>query len=173
MKILHIIYTQGVSGAEKHLKYLLPGLKKQGINCEVLILCSPACINLLSSFSNELIDAGVNSTIISIKNNVSFYTLKAVKNFIINNNFLIVHSHLLRTDLIISLVKQFYIKNLYIISTKHGYQEKVLINYDPASPIIKRNLIYYITKYTLSKINKNISISKFISQIFLNFKLTK
>lgn len=173
MKILHIIYTQGVSGAEKHLKYLLPGLKKHGINCEVLILCPPACISLLSSFSNELINADVNSTIISIKNNVSFNTLKVVKNFILDNNFLIVHSHLLRTDLIVSLVKQFYITNLYIISTKHGYQEKVLINYDPAHPIIKRSLIYYITKYTFSKINKNISISKCISQLFINLKLTK
>ncbi len=172
MKILHIIYTHAVSGAEKHLKYLLPGLKSIGIECEVLILCPPLSIYTFQRFSDEIIKAGVNSTVIPVKKNISPTTLKIVKNFLINNNFSIVHSHLLRTDLIVSLVKQFYIKDLFIISTKHGYQEKVLINYDPTDPIIKRNLIYYITKYTLIKINKNISISKCISQLFINLKLT-
>lgn len=173
MKILHIIYTNGISGAEKHLKYLLPGLVSKGIECELLILCPPFCFTLLSNFSDEMNRVGVKSTVISIRNNVSIKTLTVVKNFLINKKFSIVHSHLLRTDLIVSLIKQFYLKNLYIISTKHGYQENVLISYNPSHPKIKKDIIYYITKYTFGKINKNISISKAISELFINLKLTK
>lgn len=173
MRVLHIIYTIGISGAEKHLKYLLPGLANNGIECDLLILCPPASVKLLNDFSEGMKIIGVKSTVISIKYNVSIKTLSTVKNFLIDNNFSIVHSHLLRTDLIVSLVKQFYLKNLFIISTKHGYQEKILMTYDPTHPKITRNLIYYITKYTFSKINKNISISRCISQLFVNFKLTK
>ena len=173
MKILHIIYTNGIGGAEKHLKYLLPGLKMEGIDCELLILCPNNSINLLNILANEIKHEGVKSTVISIKSNISLTTLEIVKKFLIDNHFSVVHSHLLRTDLIISLVKQFYIKNLFIISTKHGYQEKVLIKYNPNRPNIKRNIVYYITKYTFSKIDKNISVSKYISQLFINLKLTK
>ena len=173
MKILHIIYTNGIGGAEKHLKYLLPGIKNQGIDCELLILCPPASLNILSKFAEEIKAEGVNSTVISIKHNISIKTLTVVKNFLLKNKFLIVHSHLLRTDLIVSMIKQFYINSLFIISTKHGYQEKVLTNYTPLQPKIKKDLIYYVTKYTLSKINKNISVSKYISQLFMNLNLSK
>ena len=173
MKILHIIYTEGVSGAEKYLKNLLPGLLQHNIVCELLIICPPVSVNNVKAFAAEINKAGVPSTILEVNNSTSYTTLKKVKNYLRSNKFYTVHSHLLRTDLIVSLIKQFYLKDLFIISTKHGYQEKTLINYNLKEPVIVKNFIYYVTKYTFQKINKNISISRFISELFISLKLTK
>ena len=46
-------------------------------------------------------------------------------------------------------------------------------NTNPIIFIITRDFYYYVTKYLLKKIDRNISISKCISELFVNFKLTE
>ncbi|MEJ7626502.1 MAG: glycosyltransferase family 4 protein [Ferruginibacter sp.] len=169
---MQLICTNGVSGAEKHLKHLLPGLKKFDIECDLMIICPLGFSPVLTEFANDLIDNGIKVTVVPVKKYISVQSLQIINRYLLDNEIEILHSHMLRSDLLGSLIKQFYFKNLFLISTKHGYQEKVIINYSPEKYTIPNNLYYYISKYTLKRINKNIAISKSLSELYINFELT-
>jgi glycosyltransferase involved in cell wall biosynthesis len=173
MKILHLIYTHGVSGAEKHLKHLLPGLKAYGIDCSLMIVCPPDSAEIINSFADEFNSAGVNTNVMITKKGIHRNTLKAIAIHLKENGIGIIHSHLIRADIMAAMVKQFFFRKLFVISTKHGYQEQVMAYYSSENFKIPRNLFYYFTWYTLWKANKNISISQCTSNLFVNFKLTK
>lgn len=173
MKILHLIYTHGISGAEKHLLNLLPGLKQNGIDCELIIVCPPKFEDNLTEFASEFHKKNVHARVISSKKNISFDLLNTINKYLKQHKINIVHSHLLRSDIIVSLIKQFFNKKLFLISTKHGYQEKVLLDYMHTNNKITKNLFYYLSLYSIKKSNANIAVSKYMSDFFVNYKLAK
>ncbi len=173
MKILHVIYTEGVSGAEKHLLNLLPGMKHRGYECELLLICPADKKEKFTAMITKLNEHQVPVHIINASGSITLTALLKLKHFIRKNKILTVHSHLLRTDLLLSLVKQLFCRRLFIISTKHGYHEQVQENYSVEHFVVKKDLYFYLTRFTLKMINENISISKCISQLFLNLQLTK
>ncbi|MEJ7610961.1 MAG: glycosyltransferase family 4 protein [Ferruginibacter sp.] len=162
-----------MSGAEKHLKHLLPALKAQEVDCELLIICPPAAESILDEFCREFSAAGVKASLLIVKRQFSLGTLRKLNSFLRKNNFSTVHSHLIRTDLMLSLVKQFFYKRLSIISTKHGYREKVQKHYLPGAFTVRRDLYYWVNRYALSRISRNISVSAAISGLFKNLELTE
>jgi glycosyltransferase involved in cell wall biosynthesis len=98
---------------------------------------------------------------------------KKINNYIKQENISVVHSHLSNADLIAVLIKIIYNKKLFVISSKHGYDEKYLVKYSPeVNPhIIDRNVYYYFTKFLLKNIDVNLSISRAISDLYFNIKL--
>lgn len=173
MKIAHLIYTEGVSGAEKHLKHLLPGLKAHDIFCEVIIVCPSFCLNSLQKFAEELQQLKIPTYIIVANRGVALSTLKKIYKYLKEKEISVLHSHLLRSDLLATFVKIFFLKKLFIFSTKHGYKESILMDHLNGLKKIKRNLVYLITLFTLNYINQNISISKYISRFYIDLGLTK
>lgn len=65
MKILHLIYTQQVAGAEKYLLDLLPGLKQMGIACELICVTTEKDKNNFTGFCEELNQEGIPATLIT------------------------------------------------------------------------------------------------------------
>lgn len=174
MKILHLIYTHGISGAEKYLKHLLPGLKAYGIDCDLVVVCPKNKAAVLQEYCDSVNALGVKTSLITSERFSIIATAKKVSNYLKANHITILHAHLLNSDLIAALTKSLFYRKLFIISTKHGYQEKVLQQYEPGKYYKPPNdLYYYITKYTLSKIDKNIAVSKGIADLYYNIKLAK
>ncbi len=174
MKILHLIYTHSISGAEKYLKHLLPGLKEYGIVCDLIVVCPKSKIENFLSYRDSLNELGIKTIIIESGRFSIIFTAKKISNYLKANSISILHAHLLNSDLIAVLTKTLFFRKLFIISTKHGYQEKVLQQYEPGKCYKPPNdLYYYITKYTLRKIDKNITVSKAIANLYYNIKLTQ
>jgi len=138
-----------------------------------MIICPPEKVEILTLFCETLQEQGISTFLLPAKKAVSYAVLKKINSYLLQENIKAVHSHLTRSDLLAALLKQFFNSRLYIISTRHGYQEKIMANYAPDNFKVPQNLYYYITRYFLRKIDKNISISKGLSQLFINFKLTK
>ena len=174
MKILHLIYTHGISGAEKYLKHLLPGLKAYGIDCDLVVVCPASKAGSLQEYCDSLNALGVTTSLITSGRFSVVFTAKKISNYLKANKINILHAHLLNSDFIAAITKSLFFRKLFIISTKHGYQEKVLQQYEPGKYYKPPNdLYYYITKYTLSKINKNIAVSKGIADLYYHIKLAK
>ncbi|MFC4262691.1 glycosyltransferase [Ferruginibacter yonginensis] len=173
MKIAHLIYTEGVAGAEKHLKHLLPQLKLHDINCELIIVCPSFCYETLQNFATALQQKNIPVSIIVAGRSIQLNTLKQINAYLRKNGISILHSHLLRSDLLASLVKLIFYKNLYVISSKHGYNEAVQMAYSRGDKKLKKGIIFYITLFTLKYINKNIAVSGFIANLFFDIGLTK
>lgn len=172
MKILHLIYTTGIAGAEKHLKHLLPGLNSYNINCDLIIVCPPKSEASIIEYCNELNLLGVNTSIIISKKRNFIQTSNKIAKYLKEKNIKILHSHLFKSDIIAALVKTLFFPKLVVLSTKHGYQEKVLENYEPEKPIEIKNLYFYITRWFLSKIDENVAVSKGISEFYYKLKIS-
>lgn len=180
MKILHLIYTNGIAGAEKYLSHLLTSLKEHGIECHLIIVCAPGFEIPLQNYCDELKKAGVPTTLfISNRRASLLITSYKIGKYLRENNISYIHSHLLNSDVFATLVKVFYNKSVIIISTKHGYKESILKQIPNSSNILalknqsKGKLYYYVTKFVIRHAKYNYAVSKAISKLYYDLGLTK
>ncbi len=173
MKMLHVIYTQGISGAEKHIGYLLPKMKVMGYESHLIIICPPLFSKEFTNFLQYLQENGVKAEVFTATKWQFFAVVKFVKNYIKKNGIKLVHSHLLKTDLYLIFVRILLGENMFLVSTKHGYDESVLNVYQPDNFNVKKNLYFFISKLTLKVIDANITISKGMAEMFKNLQLSK
>ncbi len=172
MKILHLIYAIKISGAEKYLKHLLPGLHKYGIDAHLIIVCPKESIPVLSGLAEELNQSGVPTNIISARRPGFLLAANKISRYCKKHGIEIIHSHLVNTDLIAVLSKRLFNKKLSLISTKHGYDERVLEVYDPVTTRPKKDMYYHVTRFLQRSIDKNIAVSKGIADLYINLGLT-
>lgn len=172
MKILHLIYSSGIYGAEKYLHTLLPELKKYGVDCEMLFICPKKSISSLKEYCNEMNEKGIKTTLLPTISQLSFlFTARVVYRYIKSNNIQIVHSHLFSADFIAVLIKKFYLKKLIILSTKHGYEEKYLVQYGLGNKKIPHNLYYYISRAVSKHIDHSFAVSEGTANMYKLLKL--
>ncbi|MBL7701548.1 MAG: glycosyltransferase [Ferruginibacter sp.] len=173
MRILHVIYTHGVGGAEKYLKHLLPGLKAYGIDCDLMVICTPKTEITFADYCKKVNALGIKTTLLVAEKYGILNTAKKVNRYLKEQQINIVHTHLFHADLMAAVLKTFFNKKTRIISTKHGYQEKVLQQYDPVNFKKPGDLYYYITRFLLRKIDVNIAVSKAMADLYFNLGISK
>jgi glycosyltransferase involved in cell wall biosynthesis len=173
MKILHVIYTHGVGGAEKYLKHLLPGLKNYGISCDLMVVCTKNTRATFEAYCNSVNSLGVKTTLLVAEKYDIIKTARNVNNYLKAEQINILHTHLFHADLMAAVLKTFFNKQIRIISTKHGYQEKVLLQYDPFNYQKPNDLYYHITRFILRKIDINIAVSKAMADLYFNLGISK
>jgi glycosyltransferase involved in cell wall biosynthesis len=172
VKILHLIYTHGVSGAEKYLLDLLPGLKKYGISCDVICVCPRAHRHKVQEYCDRLKADGIATKLIASSRLNIVGVAKKIDGYCRANDIRVIHSHLFNSDVIAVAVKMLFNKKIKLLSTKHGYKESYFINNTEGFGRIPYNPYYFLTKFVISKIDKNITISKAISDLYHHLKLT-
>lgn len=174
MKILHIIYTNGIAGAEKHLFDLLPGLKEEGIESEFIAI-GPKNYSLpMQNYADQMAALDVKTTLLLSGNYFDLFSIaKKINRYIIKNKINAIHSHLFTADLIAVLIKTFYNKSLKILSTKHGYHEDYLIRYGKGNKKIPADPYYFISRFVNKRIDESIASSQFIADLYGTLKLGK
>jgi glycosyltransferase involved in cell wall biosynthesis len=174
LKILHLIYTNGISGAEKYLQDLLPSLTDLGIHCELICICPKKNSISLSEYCRKMEEKGVKSTLLTTSSKISYLKIAGeIAAYLKSNNIGAIHAHLFSADLISVLIKKLFIKKLVIFSTKHGYEEKYLVQYGLGNKQVPGNPYYYITRYLISNIDHNITVSKALSRLYAHIRLVK
>ena len=172
MKILHLIFSEQIAGAEKYLLDLLPGLKDEGFDCHLLCVCPPGAQHKFAGYCDELNSKGVKATLITSKVSGFLSVAGKINRYLKENEISYLHSHLFKSDLLAVIVKKLFNKKILLISTKHGYQEKYLSTYPVHKGKIIRNAYYYIAKYLCRNINEQLTVSKVMSDIYFNLKIT-
>jgi glycosyltransferase involved in cell wall biosynthesis len=174
LKVLHVIYSFGVYGAEKHLLDLLPGLKKNNIDCELLCICLNNRVKFFKEYADELNNKGVKTQIWGSHSKISIlpFSIK-INNYLRKNKIHILHTHLFSADLIGVIIKKFFFKRLVLLSTKHGYEENYLVQYGLGNKKIRNHLYYFISRQVIKRIDHNIAISNAISKMYDNLKLSQ
>lgn len=146
MKILHIINNLGPGGAEKLIQETLP-LIKGGSNFEVEVLLLSSINNV---FEEKLIDMGIKVTHLKRDNIKSPLNIVDIRNFLLKNEFNLVHCHLFPTIYWVAIA----------VSTIHKNKPKLVIT-EHNTTNRRRNFRFLriIEKIVYSKYNKIISIS--------------
>ena len=171
MKILHLIYTTGISGAEKYLLELLPGLKQHGIDCEFMCIGPQKSKAVLNDYCAQMSANRIKTTLILKKKWGYLNIPRKINKYLDQNNIKIIHSHLIIGDMLAVMVKTFYNSSIRIFSTKHGYQESYLIKYGRGQKRIPYDPYYFFSKVISSKIDEHITISRSVSEMYNVLKI--
>ena len=99
IKVVHITKMKGVSGSENHLLTLLAGLDKATFEVHLCILAESCHLSLLQDYKKTLEQAGVVVFIFIVHKYVNVSLLWRLRQYIIREQFQIVHTHLIHADL--------------------------------------------------------------------------
>ena len=172
MKILHLIYSQQVAGAEKYLLDLLPGLNKKGIECHLIVISPPDDANKFFGYVEEMNRIKIKTVLLVCKYKF-ISTAQTIHRYLKANNITYIHSHLFKSDLLAVLIKKLFNKKIYLISTRHGYEEKYLNNFHLLRGKIDYNFYYFLSRYLMKNINTHVAVSKAMADLFFKLRLTK
>ncbi len=179
MKILHLIYTNGIAGAEKYLRHLLPPLKAHGIQPHLIIVCSPGFEGPLKKYCDESNAVGIPTRLIIASRFGFVKAAWSISRYLSTHRIKYIHSHLLNSDVLATLVKTIFNRKVIIISTKHGYKESILKQIPSrenmsALKIEAAGEVYYkVTRWVVKHAAYNYAVSKAISNLYYELGLTK
>ena len=98
-KILHITKMKGISGSENHLFTLLSGLNHDQFEVSLSILAEPQHRPLLEDFRENLSNAGVTVSIVTITRHLDIGLIWRLRQEMLRQRVDIVHTHLIHADL--------------------------------------------------------------------------
>lgn len=113
MKILHIISGGDTGGAKTHVLTLLNELKN---DIDVSLLCV-----MEGKFTKEAIESGIKTKIVMQKSRFDIKTIKIIKNYIIENDFDILHCHGARANYIAFMLKLSGVKKPFLTTVHSDY----------------------------------------------------
>ncbi|MGL5950268.1 MAG: glycosyltransferase [Cetobacterium sp.] len=114
MKILHIITSLELGGAEKLLLDLIPAQKRQGVDVELLVLDTNG-----EKFLEEYEKRGIKIHKTQINNRMSLKNIFEIAKLIKIQKIDIVHAHLIHSQIWTSLAR-YLNKNVIYITTEHS-----------------------------------------------------
>ncbi|MFN8253134.1 MAG: glycosyltransferase [Ferruginibacter sp.] len=178
MKVLHLIYTHGIAGAEKYLKHLLPPLREYNIESHLVLVVPPVYSEKVATYCKEMNALGIPVTVLEYSKKDFFKASKRIALYTKEHGIGYLHSHLVNSDVLAILAKKIYNRSLTLISTKHGYSEYILKQVDDVSKSGRLRLkamskaYYYITWLTLKMIPNNFAVSKAMAILYQNLGFT-
>lgn len=162
-----------MAGAEKYLLDLLPELRKKGIYCSLIYVIPPADQHKFTALVQQLNEAGVQTEVISGTSKSLLGVARKIAAHVKANDIKYIHAHLFKADILAVMVKKLFCRNIKLLSTKHGYQESYLNQHLESLGKIDRNIYYYISKFINANIDAQVTISKAMSELYYNLRLTK
>ncbi|MFT7589922.1 MAG: hypothetical protein ACI959_002143, partial [Limisphaerales bacterium] len=150
MKVLFLQNIEGIGGSENYLIKLLPGLKKAGIECEMLSVIPnfrKGDQGSSDDFKDKLEAEGICVHEIRTSSFVSPSLIYKIRKIYLKGGFDILHSHLIYADFWGTWVKLLTGKKAKLVSTKHGYQEKIYSGYSLKPNKIPKNLYYQVFRF--------------------------
>ncbi len=179
MKVLHLIYTHGIAGAEKYLKHLLPPLKEYGVHSHLILVSPKAYSDKLADYVAEMTVLGIPAQVLEYSKKDFFKAGKKIAAYTKQHDIIFLHSHLVNSDVLAVITKKLFNKKLTLISTKHGYSEDILKQIEDVSnagqlkTTAMRKPYYYITWLTLKMIPHNFAVSNAMALLYQKLGFTK
>jgi glycosyltransferase involved in cell wall biosynthesis len=173
MKLLHLIYSQQVAGAERYLLNLLPGIRREGIDCRLICVTGKSNAWKFTGLIENLKKEGVEAQLITSGRIGFLATARKISKYVKQHGVTHIHSHLFSADILGVMVKKLFFRRIILLSTRHGYEEKYLLKYAEEDPGIPGNIYYRISKYILSRIDVHIAVSKAMADMYYQLRLVK
>ena len=158
-----------MAGAEKYLLNLLPGLSNHNVECELLCVGPKKYKEPLLQYLDLFKNSGIQVTYLPVNSKLNFVSAaRKINHFVKERNIHVIHSHLFNADILAVLTKRLFNRNLFLISTKHGYQEDFMIKYGQDRNLKPSDFYFLINRYILKHIDENIASSKAIADLYYN-----
>ncbi len=120
-KVLHLIDSSGMYGAENVVLTLLHGLKDSSYNC--ILGCIRESDDERVELANRAEQAGVNVVYFTMSRGLNIKGIFGISSFIRKEGIRIIHSHGYKPNIFLGLIPQRYLK-AKIITTIHGWAKE-------------------------------------------------
>lgn len=172
MKILFVQKMNGLSGSELYLLQIMPELKRRGHEPELFMFFNrPTDKN--KRIVSFLTECGIK--VYEVYNHNTFSPILIYKFFRLlkKEKYDLVHSNLVHADFLVGGTKFFLKRKLRVLSVKHGYHPAYQAKYGADFRYIKRNLFYWIERFSSGIANYNVTISKGLYNVFTEGGIVK
>lgn len=166
MRILFVQKMNGISGSELYFLQILPELKKRGYDVEVLIIF-PKQGTLNKRFVSFLSESQIKTHEIYGHFDLSPILFNKIIRLIKKEKYDLIQSNLVHADLWIALIRKFFFRKFKMISVKHGYNPSYQAKYGADTKYLKSDLFYWIERFASRVADFNITISKWIYNIYV------
>ncbi len=173
MKVLHVIKLARLGGAEVYLSKIMPELNKAGIHCTLLGMIDPEKREGAAKVTDLMRSLGVEVIELDNDKTFSWSMYKKIAQIIKEGNYDLVNTHLIHSELYTSMVKKFFIRDLVLINTRHGYYPdyQVRHGFEPVFNI--KDKFWWVYKLNSGSFNRTISISYGLKNLLVAMKLAK
>ncbi|WP_026487365.1 glycosyltransferase [Caldanaerobius polysaccharolyticus] len=118
IKVLHIIGGSELGGAEMHVLTIFEYIDKSTFEPYLICLCK-------GPMYDEAVKRGINAIVIPMKHKFDFSTIKPLKNYILENNLDIVHTHGVRANTMARIAA--FLARKPVVTTFHSF---IMNDYD-------------------------------------------
>lgn len=167
MKVLHVQKVSGVAGSERFLLNSLPRLAREGVEVGFLALVSPGSEADAAGYLKELRDLGVRTHQLTIGPIPTPRSLVRIAELVRREGHDTVHTHLIHANTYLSLVKLLLRPDLVLVSTHHGYDERVQASSTLGPVRAPRSLFFHLSRFGMAMADRTIAISRGLRDFFL------
>lgn len=155
-----------MAGAEHYLLRLAQGLRERGVAIGFLCLHERAYTESATDFIQKMEALGVPTHRICVRYLPDPAALKQIGALIKQHAYTVVQSNLLFADLFMACTKWLVYKQFYLISGKHGYEEKYLRRwgFQVKKPVFSP--YYWLARFAEQFVDKAFAISKGLQQLY-------
>lgn len=173
MKVLHIIKLAGLGGAEMYLSKIIPAMNNVGIDNVFLGVINPAHREGAAKVTHLMRTLGVKVVEMDAHNDFSWGLYKKIAQLIKDEKIDLVNAHLIHAETYAAMVKRFFIKDLKLINTRHGYYPayQVKNGFNPVFSLTDK--FWWMYKFNSGKFDRTISISHGLKNLLVQMKLAK
>lgn len=122
MRVLQIINSMSIGGAEKLLSVTVPVFQEEGVNMDVL------CLNGQNSKLYDILEADSNGNVVSLSNGSVYNPLNIFKIIPFLNKYDIIHVHLFPSLYFVAVAKLISLSKVKLIFTEHSTGNRRLNN---------------------------------------------
>ena len=161
IRILHLIDSRGMYGAETVVLTLLIELKKYPF--QFILGCIKDPTDTQIQLANLAKAENIDVVYFTMRRGLSLRGLLRIIRFIKNNNIRIVHSHGYKPNILLALVPKIFLK-VKIVATIHGWTKNLRSD---------KKLWFYekLNCFAIKKFNKCVSVSNSVSRDLLNQRI--
>ncbi len=167
MNVLFIQNIEGIAGSEKYFWHLLPALKKAGVNVSFLCVSKIQHAAMAQTFCDYLIKKEVPVYQIETRSYLSMSLLRKIKKLLVQNQFDIIHSHLIYADFWSAALRTFFGVKIRSVSTLHGYQEDIYTRFCLKPERVPKNMYFRVARFSYKRIDHVYSCSEGLKKFFL------
>jgi glycosyltransferase involved in cell wall biosynthesis len=171
VKVLFLQKMAGISGSERYLLGILPVLHARGVEVAFLAVQHPANAAKNRVFIEDLTRAGVPVYVIDSRLPLSPWLVWRIARLVRRQRFDVLHTNLIHADVWGALVKRLFIKDLRLLSVKHGYSESFQTRYGLDPGKLKWDLMALLTRWAGRYADDIVCISSALQSFLVRGKL--
>lgn len=167
MKVLLVQKMAGISGSERYFLGILPELRRRGVDASFLVVQHPANAPKNTAFIEELERTRIPVHVFDARLPLSPVLIWRLARLIRQEGIDILQTNLIHADVWGALVKMLFLRDLPLVSVKHGYSDSFQSAHGLDPEFLRPDALSLATRWAARHADQVVSISAGLQQFLV------